>query len=77
MPVVAKREPDEFVTDSKVCEEFNITKMTLWRWDRNPAIGFPPPVYINARKFRSRRLVEEFKQNLVRQAIAARGGQAA
>ena len=64
----------EFVTDSKICEEFHITKMTLWRWDRNPAIGFPPPVYINARKFRSRRQIEQFKENLVRRAIAARPG---
>jgi hypothetical protein len=27
---------DEFVPDPKVCKEFGITAMTLWRWDHDP-----------------------------------------
>ena len=40
---------DEHVPDPQVCKEFNITAMTIWRWDRNPeliALGWPPPMYI-------------------------------
>jgi hypothetical protein len=25
--------------------------MTLWRWERDPLLGFPPPVVINSKKF--------------------------
>lgn len=42
-----------------------VTAMSLWRWERNPSILFPPPALrINGRKYWSR--------NAVRQFIAAR-----
>lgn len=64
---------DDLVPDEQVRREFgNISTMTLWRWDNDPALGFPPPVMIRKRKFRSRRLLEEFKQRMVETAIAAR-----
>ncbi len=66
--------------DPKVCKEFSVTPMTVWRWDHDPAkanLGWPPPIKIGERKFRSRRLLEEFKANLLRMAIEARGGKAA
>jgi hypothetical protein len=65
-------DPDIFVPDAQVRAEFgNITPMTLHRWDHNPDLGFPPAIDINGRKFRSRRMIEKFKQRLVAQAIAA------
>jgi hypothetical protein len=63
---------DEFITDATVCAEFNITKMTLWRWDQSPELDFPAPIHIAGRKYRSRRMVEEFKRRMVRKAIADR-----
>ena len=68
-------EPDELVPDPVVCREFNISAMTLWRWDRDPelaALGFPPPVTIRKRKFRVRKQLEAFKRTLLRRAIARR-----
>jgi hypothetical protein len=68
-------EPDELVPDPVVCREFNISAMTLWRWDRDPelaALGFPPPVTIRKRKFRLRKQLEAFKQTMLRRAIAQR-----
>jgi hypothetical protein len=67
--------PDELVPDPTVFQEFHITSMTGWRWDRDPelvALGWPPPVKIRNRNFRSRRLVEAFKEALVRQALEQR-----
>lgn len=29
----------------------NISDMTLWRWLRDPGLGFPQPIYINGRRF--------------------------
>jgi hypothetical protein len=65
--------PDTFVPDAQVCREFGITSMTLWRWSRDPKLGFPPPIGIRKRNFRSRRALEAFKQNLVRAAISHHG----
>lgn len=67
--------PDELVPDPVVCREFNISAMTLWRWDHDPelvALGFPPPVIIRKRKFRMRRQLETFKQTMVRRVTADR-----
>ena len=32
---------DEFVPDPQVAKEFNVTLMTLWRWDHDRALDFP------------------------------------
>ena len=63
--------PDTFVPDGQICAEFYITRMTLYRWTNNPDLGFPPPIDINGRKFRSRRMIEAFKERALRAAIAA------
>ena len=67
--------PDELVPDPVVRREFNVSAMTLWRWDHDPglvALGLPPPVMIRNRKFRFRKKLEKFKQNILRRAIAQR-----
>jgi hypothetical protein len=65
-------DPDIFVPDAQVRAEFgNITPMTLHRWDHNPELGFPPPIDIAGRKYRSRRMLEEFKKRALCAAIAA------
>jgi predicted DNA-binding transcriptional regulator AlpA len=62
---------DELVPDPEVCREFSITSMTLWRWDHDPELRFPPPVRIRKRKFRSRRALEAFKQQMLAGAVKA------
>jgi hypothetical protein len=64
--------PEVLVPDPQVWREFNISSMTLYRWSRDPALGFPPAVKINSRNFRSRRLLEDFKARLLSEAIASR-----
>jgi hypothetical protein len=63
---------DTLVPDPQVAKEFNVTLMTLWRWTHDPRLGFPPPVKIQNRNYRSRRGLEKFKLNLVSEAIRAR-----
>jgi hypothetical protein len=63
------------VPDPEVFAEFGITHMTGWRWDHDRALialGWPPPVKIRQRKFRSRKQLEEFKQNMLHQALQQR-----
>ena len=68
---------DEWVPDPTVCQEFKITAMTLWRWDHDAELRFPPPIKIRNRNFRSRRLLEEWKERTLRAAIERRGAVAA
>jgi len=65
-------EQDQFVPDPQVCKEFGITAMTLWRWDRDPDLGFAPRIQIRGKNYRSRQLLEKFKQRMVAKAIAER-----
>jgi hypothetical protein len=65
-------QPDEFVPDPQVWEEFGITAMTGWRWDHDPELDFPPAIKIRNRNFRSRRALESFKEKMVRRALAER-----
>ena len=69
--------PEILVPDPQVRREFNVSSMTLARWTADPTLGFPPPLKINGRNFRSRRLLEKFKEDLLRKAIADRAGRAA
>lgn len=62
-------EKEGLVPDPVVQREFGVTAMTIWRWDHDPDLGFPPAIKIRKRKFRSRRLLDEFKQRLMVQAI--------
>jgi hypothetical protein len=64
--------PDEFVPDPIIWKEFGITPMTGWRWTNDPDLGFPRPVKIRNRCFRSRNQIEAFKARMLSAAIAAR-----
>ena len=68
-------EADELVPDPQAQRELGITAMSMWRWDRDEtliAAGWPPPIRIRKRKFRSRRALEEFKASMARRALAQR-----
>jgi hypothetical protein len=67
---------DTFVPDPLVQKEFGVTAMSIWRWDRDPdliKLGWPPPIRIRSRKFRSRIALENFKRVMARRAIEQRG----
>jgi predicted DNA-binding transcriptional regulator AlpA len=63
-------EDDKLLTDPQVCADLNISPMTLWRWERDPDLAFPPKIKIRNRNYRSARAYREFKQRLMRRAIA-------
>jgi hypothetical protein len=67
--------PDSLVPDAVVQEEFGVGPMGLHRWDADAemaALGWPPPVYIRKRKYRSRKKLETFKAAPVRRSIRDR-----
>ena len=70
-----KVEPDDLVPDPTVFKEFGITPMTGWRWDHDPVLvelGWPPPIRIRKRKFRSRKRLESFKKKMLQLALEQR-----
>jgi hypothetical protein len=70
---------DQLVPDPQFARELGITLMSLWRWDRDPALQdhLPPRLKIRNRNFRRRSLIEAFKAYLLRSAIQDRRGTAA
>jgi hypothetical protein len=70
--------PDELVPDPQVAREFNVSLMTLWRWDHDPELaelGWEPPVKIRTRNYRRRRPLEKFKVALRNFGITALRGE--
>lgn len=51
-------------------DRYGVNPRTIVRWDANPELGFPPPIYINRRKYR-----EEAKLNAFDRAQAAKSAQ--
>jgi hypothetical protein len=50
------------VPDPQVCKRYQVSAMTIWRWDRDPNLGFPKPIYIRGRKYRDERELDLFDE---------------
>jgi hypothetical protein len=59
-----------FAPDSAIAEYLGVHPKSLPRWDRNPKLGFPRPIFINGRKFRKWAEIHEF----TRKAAVAHAG---
>ena len=42
---------DEFYTAPDLLRRYSISNVTLWRWLRDPQLGFPNPTVINRRRY--------------------------
>jgi hypothetical protein len=66
---------DVWIPDDEFIKELGIGRMSMHRYDRDPvmhALGWPPPMKIKERNYRSRRVTEAFKANMLKRAMAAR-----
>jgi predicted DNA-binding transcriptional regulator AlpA len=52
--------------EAKVRERYGVSSMTLYRWDRNPSLNFPPPLRINNRKYRDASELDAFDEARLR-----------
>jgi len=52
----------KLLPDPKVCERYDVTPMTIWRWDRDPDLNFPKPIRIRNRKYRDERELDDFDE---------------
>lgn len=40
-----------FLTRPQVKQRYQISEMTLWRWENSETLEFPRPIVVNRRKF--------------------------
>lgn len=62
---------DRLIPDPQVWRQLGVTSMTGWRWTRDPALDFPPPIKIKNRNYRSQRALGAWRDRMVRQSAAA------
>ena len=53
---------EQLVPDPMVERRYNISGMTLTRWDRDESLGFPKPIWIRSRKYRRLSELLEFER---------------
>ncbi|MEY9136337.1 excisionase family DNA binding protein [Bradyrhizobium diazoefficiens] len=44
---MSKREDSKYLRNAELAKYLNVTKMTLWRWQRDRALRFPQPSVIH------------------------------
>ena len=64
-------ESSDLLPDPQVAARYKVSSRTLARWDNDPALGFPPPVRINGRKYRYLNELQEFERARVATGDAA------
>ena len=62
MPRTEQTTGEELLPDPLVAKRYHVSTRTLPRWDENPALGFPPPIRINNRKYRRLRDLERWER---------------
>ena len=55
-PLFARDDADDLglIPDAEVARLLNVNPKTPKRWDEDPKLNYPKPVYINGRKYRKR-----------------------
>jgi hypothetical protein len=48
------------IPDKLVALRYSVCLRTLWRWDRDPRLGFPRAVVIRGRKYRKEHELDAF-----------------
>jgi len=62
------------IPDPAVAQRYQVHLRTLDRWDKNPDLGFPPPIRIRNRKYREADKLDDWDRRNSREAAALRAG---
>ena len=63
----------DLLPDPLVAARYRVTPRTIHRWDRQPDLNFPAPLWINGRKYRRINQLENWE----RQRVADKAGTSA
>lgn len=53
---------DSFLTSRQVMDRYNISEMTLYRWERDERLNFPKPIRPMRRKLYSEQAIVEWER---------------
>ncbi len=59
-----------------VRERYNVSNMTLWRWERDPRLNLPKSLMINGRLYQDESALDAWDQERATQSVAVRKPQA-
>ena len=62
------------IPDPVVARRYHVHPHTLRRWDKNPKLKFPPPVYVNKRRYREAEALDAWDRKNSREAATLRAG---
>jgi hypothetical protein len=60
------------IREAKVAKRYDVDKRTLKNWDKQPELGFPPPVFINGHRYRDGDKLDKFDAARVKASIMER-----
>ena len=58
-----QEDPTTYLTSQAVRARYGVSDMSLWRWLRNEATGFPRPFRVGKRRFWKRAELESWEAN--------------
>jgi hypothetical protein len=53
----------KLLTEKLTAQRYSVTTRTLRRWDITPDLKFPPPVYVNGRRYRDAVLLDRWDKS--------------
>ena len=53
----------EWLGGAQLAAMLGVSSMTIWRWERDPDLKFPPPAIIRDRKYWSRAAVNKWMRD--------------
>ncbi|PWE52761.1 helix-turn-helix domain-containing protein [Metarhizobium album] len=56
-------EPVVWLNTNSICQRYDITKMTVWRWERDEKLKFPQPMVVNGRKLYRQEDIEAWERS--------------
>jgi predicted DNA-binding transcriptional regulator AlpA len=60
---MSKVEP-EWLPSAKLADFLNVSAMAIWRWERDPNLGFPRPTVIHGRKYWNRAEINSWMRSM-------------
>ena len=51
-----------YLTAAHICDRYKISATSLWRYERDPSLGFPKPFVVKRRKLYDEAAVEEWER---------------
>jgi Helix-turn-helix domain len=54
----------EWLGGAQQAKYLNVTPMTIWRWERDSKLAFPPATVINGRRYRNREDIDDWMRRM-------------